>query len=66
MKVLLIYDIGDKYNADIRFDEFEDKQKMIELVNKEDIGDSIIGCYEIGNKIEIEPYDKVLEYRLKE
>ena len=65
MKVILIYDIGDKYNADIRFEEFEDKHKMIEFVNKEDLGNEVISCYEIGNKIEIEPYDKVLEYRLK-
>jgi len=63
MKALLIYDDGCVYDTRTEFKEFYTKKEMIDFINKENIG--ILACYEIGNKIEIEAFEKVIQFRIK-
>ena len=62
MKVVLIYDRGDQWTADIVVKQFKDKTEMIKFVNHEKIGDSIYKCYEVLKEINIIPFEKVTEY----
>jgi len=64
MKVLLIYDAGNRWHVDVTTCEFDSKEKMIEFVNSKGIGGDIINCYEIGGKIQIEPFQIGTEYRI--
>lgn len=66
MKVVLIYDAGDQWTSDLRIEEFEDEKEMICFVNKEKVGDCIQGCYKVHKEIVIEPFEKVLEYKIKD
>ena len=65
MKAVLFYDAGEEYESEIRVEEFESKEQMIYFVNKENLGNSIIAAYEYFRKIEIEPYEKIVSYKLK-
>jgi len=65
MKAVLFYDAGEEYESEIRVEEFESKEQMIYFVNEERIGNSIIAAYEYFRKIEIEPYEKIVSYKLK-
>ena len=65
MKAVLFYDAGQEYESNIKVEEFESKEQMIDFVNNARIGNSIIAAYEYFRKIEIEPYEKIVSYKLK-
>lgn len=66
MKAVLIYDNGEEYEHDFQIKEFESEEKMIKFINEENIGDGVISAYEFYKEIEIEPFEKVVNYRIKE
>jgi len=64
--VVLIYDYGDQYEPDVLIKEFKSEDDMIEFINQNDIGKSVMAAYEAYRKIEIEPFEKIIKYRIKE
>ena len=65
MKTILIYDNGEEYEPNILVTEFESSKKMIEFINKQTPFE-ILGAYEVLKELQIESYEKVLTYRIKE
>ncbi|MCP4984895.1 MAG: hypothetical protein GY928_02160 [Colwellia sp.] len=64
--IVLIYDDSpDPYNKDVKIKEFKSESELIKFVNEETWND-ILGCYNFTRKIEIEPFKKVTEWRLKD
>jgi len=63
--IILLYWEGDEFDHILRTKEFESKEKMIEYINLN--RDELVfeAAYEIYSKIEIEPFETVLTYRLK-
>jgi hypothetical protein len=66
MKTVLIFNRGDQYDTDIQIKEFDEKEEMVKYINEKNIGKGIMAAYEIYKEIEIEPFEKVLNYRIKE
>jgi len=66
MKVMLIYDCGDKFYKDVRTEYFDSESLMLEFVNKEIQNIKVIKCFNIGREIIIEPFEKVVQYRIKD
>lgn len=66
MKALLIYDVGEQYEPNYQRKEFESKEEMVEYINKNNIGEGIIAAYEFYKEIIIEPFQKVVNYKIKE
>ena len=65
MKAVLIYDSSEEFEYDLRIEEFNSKEEMIEFINEKNIGESVIKAYEFYKEIEIEPFKKVITYKLK-
>lgn len=65
MKAVLFYDAGVEYAPDVTVKEFQNKEEMLDFINKNNIGQSVISAYEFYKEIEIEPYEKVLNYKFK-
>lgn len=65
MKAVLFYDAGEEFEPDITVKEFENKDKMLDFINEKNIGQAVIVAYEYYKKIEIEPYEKVINYKFK-
>lgn len=65
MKSVLFYDAGEQYAPDITVKEFENKEKMLDFINENDIGQSIIAAYEFYKEIDIEPFEKIISYKIK-
>ena len=63
--IVLIYDKGDQFTQDIETKTFSTEPEMIDFVNKENIGYSVHSCYQVIKEIDIEPFEKVTEYRIK-
>ena len=66
MKVVLIYDSGDEWNERIEIKEFDNEGIMIKFINENKIGDSVKACYNFIKEIKVEPFEKVVEYRIKD
>ena len=64
MKCVLIYDEGE-FESYFVCKEFNSEDELIRFVNKEKIGKAIVSAYRFYDKVEIEPYKKVTEYRIK-
>jgi hypothetical protein len=64
--ILLIYNKGDEWNERMEKATFSTEQAMIDFVNREKLGTSVFGCYNITKEIDIEPFEKVTEYRVKD
>jgi hypothetical protein len=65
MKAVLFYDAGEEYAPDVTVKEFENKEKMLDFINEKNIGQAVIAAYEYYKEIEIEPYEKVVNYKFK-
>ena len=65
MKSLLIYLDGDEYEYDHIIKEFESEGALIDFINKENIS-TVVAAYTFYKELEIEPFDKVVSYRIKE
>jgi len=65
MKALLIYDNGEQYEPDFKIEEFDSKEKMIEFINEKNVGEGVIAAYEFYKEVEIEPFERVVNYKLK-
>ena len=65
MKVMLIYDCGGGIFKDVRTEYFESESLMLEFVNKEIQNIKVLKCFNIGSEIVLEPFEKVLQYRIK-
>ncbi len=66
MKVMLIYDYSDEFINDVRTEYFDSESLMLEFVNKEIQNIKVIKCFNIGREIIIEPFEKVVQYRIKD
>jgi len=64
MKVVLIYDDGEEYEPCILVREFDSESEMIDFINKENKGNSIISAYEFYKKIKIIPVEKVTKWEI--
>jgi len=65
MKLVLIHKIGEGSSRQVAISSFVSEKVMLEFISDENIGHDIIQCYEVVRSIEIEPYEKVTEYRIK-
>ena len=65
MKAILIYNEGEEYEYSCKIDEFDSKEEMIKFINDNNVGEYIIAAYEFYKKIEIEPYEKTIKYKIK-
>jgi hypothetical protein len=60
MKTILIYDDSEyEYESNVVVKEFNSKEQMVEFVNTEKIGKSIIACYEVFKEIKFKPVEKI-------
>ena len=66
MKVVLIYDDGERYAPNVKVKEFDGGQEMIEFINNYNIGEEVIAAYQVCNRIEIETFESVVKYKIKE
>lgn len=65
-KTVLIYNEGPQYETYVEIKEFNSPEEMIEFINNEGIGTAFKAAYEFYEKIEIQAFEKVVKYKLKE
>ena len=63
--VVLIYDDGEQYESNVLVKEFKSENDMIEFINQNDLGKGVMAAYNACSKIEIEPFEKIVKYRIK-
>lgn len=63
MKTILIYDKCDyEFESEIKVEEFESKEIMLEFINNNKIGKQIIASYEIYKEIKFKPFELVTKW----
>jgi len=60
MKTILIYDDSEyEYESNVVVKEFNSQEQMVNFINTEKIGKSIIASYEVYKEIKFKPVEKI-------
>lgn len=73
MNYILIYRPGEAYEDHINVEEFSTEKEMLSFINdkQEELGDEIamhdriVGMYYVQYKYNLQPIEKILQYKLK-